>query len=338
MLLNNINVSVIICCYNSANRIQPTLEHVANQMFDGLACEVVLINNNCTDNTVDVAQTVWSECRNPFPLRVVEEPQPGLSYARMAGVMAAKGEFVIFCDDDNWLEANYFRIAFKIMKEDETIGVLGGRGIVVSDVKIPEWFESVKLNYAVGNQAQYSGDITNRGYVWGSGMVLRKSVLIDILKSGVKSYLSDRNGNDLSSGGDSEISMWFLFWGYKLWYSNELVYQHFIPENRLSEDYYKNLKIGLDSSTNVLSNYNSILHYKNGKRRFKNSISNSIFTLLQTVFYKLIKRDKILSKFTFNIFLLHIYNFVPSNSLLAIIAKDILPKSGFRYPTKKLFF
>lgn len=249
------NLSTVICCYNSSNRIATTLEYLAKQQLEGLSCEVILVDNNCSDETVAIAKSKWQEYGNPFPLKIIEEKTPGLSHARKAGVMEAKGTFLIFCDDDNWLEENYFRIAFKTMKEDETIGVLGGRGIAVSDVEFPFWFYSYQKNYAAGLQHLNSGYVLNQDYLWGAGMVIKKEVLALLYKSGYKSILDDRNGNNLSSGGDSEFCIWYLLLGYKLYYNENLIYHHFIDSSRLNKEYLLKLWKGFGEAYKIIKIY-----------------------------------------------------------------------------------
>ena len=97
-------ISIIICCYNSAKRLPETLAHLANQQVDGgVRWELILVNNNSTDETEVVAQNLWGALGSPAPLKIFEEPLPGLSYARNNGMKKAIYEVFLFCDDDNWL-------------------------------------------------------------------------------------------------------------------------------------------------------------------------------------------------------------------------------------------
>ena len=50
------NLSTVICCYNSSSRIETTLEYLAKQKLKDLSCEVILVDNNCSDATVEVAK------------------------------------------------------------------------------------------------------------------------------------------------------------------------------------------------------------------------------------------------------------------------------------------
>ena len=78
-------VSVVICCYNSEARIIPTLQHLAKQECPtDLAWEVILVNNNSSDDTVAVAKKYWEADPNNVHLIVVNEERPGLSFAERA--------------------------------------------------------------------------------------------------------------------------------------------------------------------------------------------------------------------------------------------------------------
>ena len=175
-----LDISIIICCYNSEHRIKSTLEHLACQNLGDLLCELILVDNNCKDNTVKTAFSVWKDCGNPFTLRVEEENIPGLSNARKKGIFSAKGDIIVFCDDDNWLEEKYVFYGYHIMLSNPEIGVLGGRGLPVFETDEPAWFSSYQSSYAVGYQSINSGDISNRGYVWGAGCFVRRKIMIDL--------------------------------------------------------------------------------------------------------------------------------------------------------------
>ena len=229
------DISVIICCYNSSTRIKLTLQHLAAQNLDGLTCEVVVVDNNSTDQTIELSRSTWEEFGEPFPLRVVIEKEPGLSNARKAGVIAAQGEIIIFCDDDNWLDNNYLTVAYQTMSLNKRIGVLAGQSRAVSDIEIPTWFYTYYGWYACGVLAMESGDVTTRKWVWGAGMVLRRDIMLKMYS--IFSHLTtDRKGTDLSSGGDVEICLWHIISDYKLWYSAELLLCHYMQNSRLNPE------------------------------------------------------------------------------------------------------
>ncbi len=248
-------ISIIICSYNSSSRIEATLEHIANQELYGLRCEVVLVDNNCSDDTLAVAQKKWKDCGEPFELRIVEEKEPGLSFARKTGVRAAEGETLIFCDDDNWLEKTYLQNVVLGFLRYPDAGILGAWSDASFEPAqlIPEWFEQIKGSMAVGGKPDNDCLVQE---VWGAGMAILKIVASEIFLT--NNVLSGRKGDSLVSGEDSEICEKARNLGYKIYKLTSLKYTHFITGNRLTWKYVTRLNkgFGFSSMENSFHSYN----------------------------------------------------------------------------------
>ena len=149
-------VSVIICAYNGKGRLYPTLEHLALQKTS-LQWELILVDNASTDGTAAYVQSQWEELHPSAPLRIITERQPGLVYARTAGVKACRSKYIIFCDDDNWLREDYLQTAYELMEQMPNVGVLGGQSILAPGIEAPTWWAEQQGNYAVGKQLPQSG-------------------------------------------------------------------------------------------------------------------------------------------------------------------------------------
>jgi glycosyltransferase involved in cell wall biosynthesis len=257
-----VGISVIICCYNSATRLPETIRHLAMQQFtDNVPFEIIIVNNNSNDNTEEIANKELAKYNCAISFKVINEPNPGLSQARKTGIHSAKYCYSVFCDDDNWLNPDYLQVSFEIMESNSKIGMLGGQSTAVCEIDPPKWFESKKHGYAIGLQGQESGDVTTRGYLWGAAIVLQTNVLTEMYNNGFISLLTDRNAKELSSGGDAEISAWFILAGYKLWYDSRLIFQHFIPKERLSEVYVRRLFEGFALASLKNFPYRRIVHF-----------------------------------------------------------------------------
>ena len=273
----SLDISIIICCYNSAPRLSQTLKHLAEQeMPSEIDWEVIVVDNNSSDNTAEIAIDLWEEYGAPVNMKVVPEPEPGLSHARKKGVYEAEGEIIVFCDDDNWLASSYVETSYELMKGHPEIGVLGGSGWPVSDegVEIPIWFWSKLGMYACGAPQPESGDVSFLYYsIAGAGQVLRRKVLLDLYDSGFLNLTLDRKGETLSSGGDTEISYWHLLVGYQLYYSSDLVFWHYMPPKRLQiEEYYRQAREGTQSKK-VLEVYKPLIK---GIRFRKNKLRSGL--------------------------------------------------------------
>lgn len=250
--------SVIVCCYNSANRLPETLKHLAMQEVPShISWEIIVVNNASSDNTIQVAKAEWGKYKLDVPFVIIDEPMPGLSYARGKGFQTAQYEYCLFCDDDNWLNSQYIKNAFQIMESQPQVAALGGKGEpVASDEKQIPWIYLNKIGYAIGAQHEVSGDITHKkGQIYGAGAVFRKSSYFDLKKNGFKSLLSDRKGVKLSSGGDTELCLALVLKGYKIHYSDRLNFKHYIPIERITPEYVFKMKKEKEHSRIAISLY-----------------------------------------------------------------------------------
>ena len=241
-------VSIIICCYNSEKRIVATLKHISEQVgIEEIDCELILVDNNCSDDTVKVATDFWKQSNSSnIKLSIITQPIAGLSAAREKGIEESKYAYLLFCDDDNWLCNNFIKSAFNIISTNEKIGVLGGLGIPECEIKPPDWFELFSYNYAIGIQNDHNGKINNKSpFVYGAGSVYRKGALVKLVEEGFSTLASGRKGKKLSSGEDVELCMAINKIGYEIWYNDNLKFQHFIPKERLTIEYLKRLQYSL---------------------------------------------------------------------------------------------
>src|SRR5437773_274805 len=93
------DVTIILCTYNRCESLAKSLTSIASlRMPESLEWEVLVVDNNSSDGTREV---VGDFCRRyPGRFRYLFEPKQGLSSARNAGVVEARGDIVAFIDDD----------------------------------------------------------------------------------------------------------------------------------------------------------------------------------------------------------------------------------------------
>lgn len=247
-------VSVIVCCYNSVLRLPETLKHLTLQKTQpGLAWEIIVVNNASTDTTAQTAQTLWDEFGSGIPLRVVNEPTPGLSHARAAGIRAAAYSVIVFCDDDNWLSPNYVQDAFLVLEENQNAGIVGGWCEGVFEIPLKPYLVPMLPALAVGKvNLNHQSEPES---VYGAGMVIRKSCYEHIVRAGGDSLLSDRTGRVLVSGGDSELCFKAKMAGYALKVDDRLYFKHYIPQERLTARYFFRLCLKHVSPVIILHQY-----------------------------------------------------------------------------------
>lgn len=249
-------VSIIICCHNGANRLPETIRHITRQRVPPwIPWELLIVDNGCTDDSALVATLEWQKHRVNASMRIVSEPVLGLSHARARGFQEARFEFMILCDDDNWLDENYVTNVFNILSENPNIGAVGGFGKLVYEIQPPS--DELSYIFAAGPQASRTGKVAENK-VYGAGCAVRYAAYQKLLGSGFKSLLIDRKGMELSSGGDYELCLALAILGYEIWYDESLRFIHYITRERLRWEYFVRYAEESSRCFNVISSYKLI--------------------------------------------------------------------------------
>jgi glycosyltransferase involved in cell wall biosynthesis len=244
------DVSIIICTYNGADKIEKTL---ASILYQKATCsyELIIVNNASTDNTAEVVKKYLTDNQaDDFNSKLVDETTPGLINARLAGMKQASSDIMLFCDDDNILCDSYVQTGFELLTANPKIGVLGGLGIPEFESDKPDWFDRYYHSYAVGAQAEKDGKIdVYPAEVYGAGSFFRKKPLDRFYELGFKSLFKGRTGKVLSAGDDVEWCYLMQLAGYEIWYESHLQFKHLMPAGRLNWDYYVKMKSGIASGS-----------------------------------------------------------------------------------------
>jgi glycosyltransferase involved in cell wall biosynthesis len=110
--------SIVVPCYNEADYIEATLDSLKQQKTKA-SYEVIIVDNNCTDNTVEIAKR-YDE------VRIVSEKVPGVCAARQAGLQQAAGEIVISTDADTIFNSDWLEKIDNVFKSNSNIVAVGG--------------------------------------------------------------------------------------------------------------------------------------------------------------------------------------------------------------------
>ncbi|WP_114936916.1 glycosyltransferase [Mucilaginibacter endophyticus] len=244
-------LSVVIPTYNpNRERLLATIEGLKKQSAAPEAWELILVDNNSNNKVIDEISLQWKAAA-----RAVIEKNQGLTYARLRGVDEAKGDIVIFVDDDNILDESYVQNTIAIFTDHPNIGAIGGKSLPELPYEEPEWLPTFYFSLALrdfGDEAiiqQWENKFPEYGPI-GAGMAVRKAALQSYrakITSG-KSIITDRKGNSLSSGGDNDILLEIVKSGWDSGYFPQLSLRHIIPAERLEINYLGRLCKDLSKS------------------------------------------------------------------------------------------
>lgn len=114
--------TVAVCTWNRAALLRQCLGRLALVRYTPGDWEVLVVNNNCTDDT----ESVLDAFDGRLPLRRAFEPQQGLSHARNTAVGEALGEYVVWTDDDMLVEAGWLAAYARAVERHPEAAVFGG--------------------------------------------------------------------------------------------------------------------------------------------------------------------------------------------------------------------
>ena len=107
-MLHSIDLSVIIPVYNVEKYLPHCLESVLIQADNNI--EVIAIN----DGSIDKSPEILDQYATQYPsLKIINQPNQGVSAARQKGITVAHGKYILFLDADDFLEASSLNILYK---------------------------------------------------------------------------------------------------------------------------------------------------------------------------------------------------------------------------------
>lgn len=112
-------ISIIIPFYNVENYIEKCILSVQSQTYGNFEC--ILVDDGSLDQTYNRAlQTIGDDTR----FRIVRQYNKGLGGARNTGIEAAKGEYIVFLDSDDYWSADFLeRMYDELIEHDVDVVV-----------------------------------------------------------------------------------------------------------------------------------------------------------------------------------------------------------------------
>ena len=260
-------ISVVIPTHQpDRTRLRRTLAGLKHQTLESPVWETVIIDN-ASDTPVSIGDFSGDA---PANLRVVREPQLGLTAARRRGFNDVASPIIVMVDDDNVLARDYLTTVRSLFAVHSRVGALGGRSVPEFETTPPDWvreFDGLIACRDIGPAVRISHGLRPAGAqrnVYpsfapiGAGMALRRDAIQGWLTSSTTSAISDRRGTELSSGGDNDIVFAVMKSGWEVGYFPELTLTHLIPTGRTQRDYLARLNHGIARSwMKVLSHHDA---------------------------------------------------------------------------------
>lgn len=239
-----ISIDLVICTYNNAGLLDRVLNKIAQQQVPAnVKWTVLIVNNNCSDETSDVVEKYINSQSIP-QLSMILEPKQGLNHARLCGIQNTIGDWIAFVDDDCMLDVDWVAEVAKFVAMYPDCGAFGGK--VILDWETPPPAYVLKYGYSFAQQ-DHGMEIMQPTCLVGAGLIISRKAILDT--NWIKQqFLSDRIGKKLVSGGDVEIVLRIRSAGYAIWYNPACKLLHYIPKRRTEHQYLVNINYGLGIS------------------------------------------------------------------------------------------
>lgn len=230
----NVQISAIICTLNRADYLRKAIQSLVEQTLNKDLFEIIVVDNNSTDNTQEVVKKEFGTVTN---LHYLFEPILGLSQARNTGWKNAKGKYIAYLDDDaianpSWLE--------QIIQAFETIepqpGCVGGKVEAIWEAPRPDWLSDELLPFlTVLDWTESPTTLDRKQFIAGANMAFPRHLLSAL--SGFNTDLG-RKGKKLLSNEELLLRNQIHDKGYSVYYDPAIAVKHHVAASRLEKNWF----------------------------------------------------------------------------------------------------
>lgn len=231
----SVQISVIICTYNRATYLSDALNSLYQQTLSKQCFEVIIANNNSTDNTEQLCKQ-YIESHPDMQIIYLNEKEQGASFARNTGASVASSPLLCFMDDDAVANNDYLSRIVQFYDTHPDTGGLGGKIIPRYIPAEPKWM-SHYVSSMVGNfdYAPQVAAFKPGKYPLESNMIVPRTLFNKI--AGFNTALPGVKG-ELRIGGEGKDFFFRLqALGHQIYYDPNIIVHHVVEVQKLTPAY-----------------------------------------------------------------------------------------------------
>ncbi|MBK6837651.1 MAG: glycosyltransferase family 2 protein [Bacteroidetes bacterium] len=225
-------ISVIIPTYNRSRFIELTLESFVRQNFDAGNFEIIVADNNSTDNTTEVVSR-FIENNKTHSIRYFLERRQGVHFARNSAAKIATGDFLYFTDDDMIADPALLTELLDVFTLDKKIA--SSTGLV-----LPKWESEPLPGFGILQQCllslnnpDYESDCFGKDCnVFSCHQMIRREVFFQ-----TGGFNPENTKGVWIGDGETGLNIKIREKGYKFAFTRKSVIQHIIPASRTTQSY-----------------------------------------------------------------------------------------------------
>ena len=225
-------VSVIIPTFNRANMLSITLDSFIKQNYPKDCYEIIVVNNNSTDNTQDIID----EYVNKYPelVKMFFEKRQGVHYARNSAAYLAKGNLLYYTDDDMIAHEDLISNLTQVFINNPDVASASGKIIPKWEIEPPVWVKENLMNGWLSLNDLGSETIISESDigVYSCHQMMRKNVFFD-----AGGFNPENTAGEWIGDGETGLNIKIKNLGYKFAYVGSSVIEHMIPPSRMTQAY-----------------------------------------------------------------------------------------------------
>lgn len=225
-------ISIIIPTYNRAKMLGLTIESFVGQNYSKDKYEIIIADNNSTDNTKEIIEK-WIE-KSPVPIKYLFEPRQGVHYARNNAAHHAKGEILYYTDDDMIADKNLLSEIIKPFMMDEKIATVTGRILPKWEIPPPKWILDYCINGFLSLNDPNEDFIISKCdcNIYSCHQAIKRNVLFE-----AGGFNPENTAGEWIGDGETGLNIKIKDLGYKFAYNGESIIYHMIPPSRMTQKY-----------------------------------------------------------------------------------------------------
>jgi len=232
-------LTAAICTFNRAKRLEAAILSLREQTLGldlgadpGPDLPILVIDNGSTDETPRLVREL---ARSMPHLRYILEREPGLSRARNRALVECRTEIIAYIDDDAIADANWARAIVACFRElSPRVAAVGGRIKPQWEVPKPDWLDHTLEGYFSALDLGPGSIVLKEPRIFGANMAFK---VAEVRAAGGFPIKLGRKGQSLL--GNEELAVCFALRqrGLALAYCGGAIVEHFVPKERLSEQW-----------------------------------------------------------------------------------------------------
>jgi glucosyl-dolichyl phosphate glucuronosyltransferase len=233
-------ISVVMSTYNRCDLLDQDIEALLNQKTDGVEYEVILVDNNSTDNT---ARKIASYAQRDSRLRYVFEGRQGVAYGRNAGIAAARADVIAFCDDDVYVAEDWLQKIRQALLRYPEAEFVGGKVLPVWRQPPPRWIMTKMGPLALQDYGEEPMRVSmeNARCLVSACLAVRRRAFD---KAGLFPLETQRVKDSVGSSEDYEWELEVWKYGGHGMYVPDIICYCEVPASRLVKSYHRRWHLG----------------------------------------------------------------------------------------------